>query len=168
MKFHPATFIDAFGFMAWGDEQLLAVAAAIPEAEYRRDRGISAGSLHKLLIHMMAAQWIWLSRWQGVAMPYFETDQDHPNLISLRNRWAVVHEETKDFLIKQTVESLAANFSYKDSRGNPHSLPLGRFIQHMLDHGTYHRGQANTLIKLSGGQPVNLSLYRYYEMHGAK
>jgi uncharacterized damage-inducible protein DinB len=152
--------------MAWGDEQLLTVAASIPEAEYLRERGISAGSLHKLLIHMMAAQWVWLSRWQGVAMPYFETDQDHPNLPSLRNRWAIVHAEMKDLLIKQTAESLAINFSYRDTRGNPHSLPLGRFVQHVLDHGTYHRGQANTLIKLCGGQPINLSLYRYYELLG--
>jgi len=164
VSFYPDSFCDQFAFIAWGDEQLLAVAAKIPEAEYLRDRGISAGSLHRLLIHMMAAQWVWLSRWQGVKLPYFETEQDHPNLASLRNRWATVHQEMKDFLTRQTVESLSVNFSYNDTRGNPHSLPLGRFVQHVLDHGTYHRGQANTFIKLSGGTPINLSLYRYYEL----
>ena len=167
MKFDPHTFIDRCEFMEWGDHQLLAVATTIPQEEYFQDRGISAGSLHKLLVHMMGAQWIWLSRWRGEVSPRFEDEKDYPTLQSLKARWPGVHEEMKKFLELQTPQSLLANFSYKDSRGNPHSLPLGRFVQHMLDHGTYHRGQANTLIKLCGGQPINLSLYKYYELLGA-
>jgi uncharacterized damage-inducible protein DinB len=167
MKFDPHNFVDRCEFMEWGDHQLLAVAATIPQEEYFRDRGISAGSLHKLLVHMMAAQWIWLCRWRGETSPHFEDENDHPTLQSLKDRWVVVHDEMKRFLAEQTTTSLLTVFSYKDTRGNPHSLPLGRFIQHMLDHGTYHRGQANTLIKLCGGQPINLSLYKYYELLGA-
>jgi uncharacterized damage-inducible protein DinB len=164
MTFDPEVFSEHFQFIAWGDQQLLAAAAKIPEAEYLAERGISAGSLHKLLVHMLAAEWVWVARWLGEASPRFETDQDHPTLESLAKRWTVVHEQITTFLKKQTSASLNAVFSYNDSRGTPHALPLGVFVQHMLDHGTYHRGQANTLIKLCGGKPVTLPLYAYFEM----
>jgi uncharacterized damage-inducible protein DinB len=164
MKFDPAVFVDQFEFIEWGDDLLITAAAQLPEAEYLKDRGISAGSMHKLLVHMMAAEWVWLSRWRGEASPQFYTIEDYPTIESLAERWSPVHADIKGFLSEQTSGSLEAPFSYRDTRGQRHTLPLARFVQHMLDHGTYHRGQANTLLKLSGGAPINLSLYRYYEL----
>jgi uncharacterized damage-inducible protein DinB len=84
-------------------------------------------------------------------------------LESLRNRWPVVHTEWESFLASQTAQSLGASFSHHDFRGNPHTLPLGRLVKHVMDHCTYHRGQFNSMLKMAGGKPLNLSLYPFYE-----
>ncbi|MGC8559068.1 MAG: DinB family protein [Phycisphaerae bacterium] len=45
--------------------------------------------------------------------------------------------------------------------GEVFTLPLLELILHTLYHGTYHRGQANTLIKLAGGTPVSINYFEY-------
>jgi uncharacterized damage-inducible protein DinB len=163
IQFSPELFADHFRFVRWGDEQCLAAAGDVLSDQYFKDRGFSAGSLHKLLIHMMASQWTWLTRFRGTPINRPEDDRDYPTLESLRNRWPIVHTECESFLASQTPQSLGASFTHHDFRGNPHTLALGRLVQHVMDHCTYHRGQFNSMLKMAGGKPLNLSLYPFYE-----
>ena len=48
---------------------LEAVAALAPEA-FDRDLGNSYPSVRATLAHMLGAEWIWLSRWNGVSLAY--------------------------------------------------------------------------------------------------
>src|SRR5215472_9653513 len=46
----------------WANERLYDAAAAIPDAEYRRDRGAFFGSLHGTLNHLLVGDLIWMHR----------------------------------------------------------------------------------------------------------
>jgi uncharacterized damage-inducible protein DinB len=54
-----------FEYVRWADQQMLAASRTVPDEGYFKEQHISLGSIHKLLVHCMAAQWIWLSRWRG-------------------------------------------------------------------------------------------------------
>ena len=149
----------------WGDRRVLTAACAITEAEYYAERGFSAGSLHKLLVHAMAAQWMWLSRWNGHDLRRLEDAADYPTRESLLKRWPRVHADFSEFVLAQTARTLAAPLTYHNTRGDQFTLPLGELILHCLDHGTYHRGQINSLIKLAGGSPVSLHYYQFSLEH---
>jgi len=152
-------------FMHWGDKRVLAAAKAVDEAEYYRDRGISFGSLHNLLVHAMGAQWIWLERWKGNSPPRLVNHTDYPTREGLQDSWPVLHGEFYDFIAAQTPQSLGRAVTYKNSRGMEFTLPLEELILHTLDHGTYHRGQVNTLIKLAGGEPVSVNYFEFSLIH---
>ncbi len=148
-------------FMFWGDQRVLTAACAINEAEYYAERGFSAGSLHKLLVHTMAGQWAWLSRWKRLDIRRLQDATDYPTRESLLNRWPQVHHDFSEFLTAQTETTLAAPLTYHNTRGDQFTLPLGELILHCLDHGTYHRGQVNSLIKLAGGTPVAVNYFQF-------
>lgn len=148
-------------FMFWGDRRVLTAACATSEPEYYAERGFSAGSLHKLLVHTMAAQWLWLSRWKGHDLRRLEDTTDYPTRESLLTRWPQVHADFSEFILAQTAPTLAAPLTYRNTRGDQFTLPLGELILHCLDHGTYHRGQVNSLIKLAGGTPVALNYLQF-------
>ncbi len=148
-------------FMQWGDERIIAAARSTTDTEYYQDRGISFGSLHQLLVHVMGAQWIWLQRWQGHSPAKLPDAGTYPTRESLFQRWPVLHKEFISFIRSQPQASIHRPIKYKNSRGQEFILPLSELIIHALDHGTYHRGQANTLIKLSGGTPVSINYYEY-------
>ena len=152
-------------FMFWGDQRVLTAACAITETEYYAERGFSAGSLHKLLVHSMAAQWMWLSRWKGHDLRRLEDTTDYPARESLLKRWPQVHADFSEFVLAQTAITLAAPLTYRNTHGDQFTLPLGELILHCLDHGTYHRGQINSLIKLAGGAPVSLNYYQFSLEH---
>ncbi|NNM88656.1 MAG: hypothetical protein HKL95_09070 [Phycisphaerae bacterium] len=139
----------------------MGAAAVIAETPYYAARDFSAGSLHKLLVHAMAAQWVWLSRWRGGSIYRLQDVPDYPTRESLLTRWPMVHEELATFLRAQTPQTLEGPLAYRNNRRDSVTLPLGELILHCLDHGTYHRGQINSMIKLAGGTPVSLNYYQF-------
>ncbi len=154
-------FVRRSQFMQWGDERIMAAAKQVVDAEYYRDRGISFGSLHKLLVHMMGAQWIWLERWKGNSPPKLLGAEDYPTRDGIDKYWPGLHRDFITFIQAQWEPDIHRPIQYKNSRGQEFIMRLSELIYHALDHGTYHRGQANTLIKLAGGTPVSVNYFEY-------
>jgi uncharacterized damage-inducible protein DinB len=158
----PYAFLpDFLDFMIHGDSAILAAAAKLAPDQYHKDFNISAGSLHKLLVHAMGAQRVWLSRFTGEPLTQFPTDTLYPTLQSLQENWPKVHGSLREFVSRQTLDSLNRVIHFKTMRGDPSSGQLGQLLLHVTDHGTYHRGQENTLIKLAGGTPVSSEVFYY-------
>jgi uncharacterized damage-inducible protein DinB len=47
------------------------------------------------------------------------------------------------------------------NNGEQLTLPLGAMMTHVADHGTYHRGQLNTMFKHAGVEPVYTPYFRF-------
>jgi uncharacterized damage-inducible protein DinB len=152
---------DLFDYLRWADLQMLHAVSTIPDDEYYKDRQISAGSIHKLLVHAMAAQGLWLQRWRGQTPKRIEDHTDYPTRKSVEDRWPVVHLALTEFLEDQTYDSINASFSYHTMRGEEVSGTLAEFMFHLVDHGSYHRGQLNTMIKQAGGTPITVGFRNY-------
>ena len=145
---------NMFEFVRWGDNLIMRAARSVPDEGYYREQGISAGSIHKLLVHVMAAQWLWLSRWRGDSPTRIETHEDYPTRDALEQRWPLVHSAVLDFLSMQSPKSLARVLEYRNNKGEVYALPLGDTVLQVIDHSIYHRGQLNTMIKRAGGTPA--------------
>jgi uncharacterized damage-inducible protein DinB len=156
-----------FEYVRWADNQMLAAARSVPDEGYYKEQGISIGSIHKLLVHCMAVEWLWLSRWRNETPARVENQDDYPNRDSVLQRWPLVHSAITDFLGTQTPKSLARDVQYRNLKGELFSLPLADLMLHLIDHATYHRGQLNTMIKKAGGQTANVS-YQVYSMQKRK
>ena len=152
---------DMFEYVRWGDGLAIAAARTVPNDGYYRDQNISIGSIHKLMVHCMSAQWIWLCRWRGESPTRLENHEDYPTRDALEQRWPLVHSAMLDFLGLQTPKSLAREVQYKNTRGEVFSVPLGNLMLHVIDHASYHRGQLNTMIKHAGGTPAPVSYHMY-------
>lgn len=157
----PAFFRELFEYVRWGDHECLLAARSVSDQEYFREQPISHGSLHKQLVHMMVAEWLWLSRWRGSTNAKAETVEDYPTRMAVEQRWPLVHAALLDFVAHQTPSSLARNVTYRTSRGDLVTLPLASLMIHVIDHAAYHRGQLNTMIRRAGGQPRSISFHAY-------
>jgi uncharacterized damage-inducible protein DinB len=110
----------------------------------------------------MVAQRTWLRKWQGeVLTGRLENQTEYPTREVLAERWGVVHASLIDFLTQQTNESLNAMRTILRNNGEPITAPLGATMMHVADHGTYHRGQMNTMFKQAGVEPVYLPYFRF-------
>jgi uncharacterized damage-inducible protein DinB len=56
-----------YAYNDWANARILDTAARLDPDRYRADHGASFGSVHDTLVHIMGAQWLWLSRWQGTS-----------------------------------------------------------------------------------------------------
>ncbi|HYR87851.1 MAG TPA: DinB family protein [Terriglobia bacterium] len=150
----------------WATNQLLDAAAKLDPANFRKDLGTSFQSVHGTLVHLYGAQLVWLARWKGSNPGGLITAEQVPTLAELRDRWAGLYLELRDYIRPLTSDQLNAPLPYKDLSGNPWAQLLYQQIQHLMFHSMYHRGQVVTLLRQLGQTPPHTDLILYYRTMG--
>jgi uncharacterized damage-inducible protein DinB len=119
----------------------------VPDEGYYKDQGISIGSIHKLLVHAMAAQWIWLSRWRGESPTRSKVMRIIPPAIRScsAGHWCI--RPSPISWARNRPKRWPATFNTATRGGELFALSPGELMLHVIDHATYHRGQLNTMIK---------------------
>lgn len=140
-------------YTRWADARMLEAVEALPAGAWLRDIGGSFGSIRNTAVHLVSAQRIWLSRWQGRPPAPMWTPEEVPTPDVLRARWTELARERLAFLADQTDEALAKEVRYTTTDGKAHANPLGELFLHMANHSTYHRGQVTTLLRMAGVKP---------------
>ncbi len=149
-----------FAYNRWANARTLdAVAALAPDA-YTRDMGNSFGSVHDTLVHMYAAEWAWLLRWKGTS-PAGLDRSGLSGLAALRARWSELERDQAGFVAGLTDADLERTLDYANTKGERFSNPLGRLIQHQINHSTYHRGQVTTMLRQLGAQAIGTDLVTF-------
>ena len=156
-----------YEYDAWANHRLLDAAAALTPAQFTRDLGSSFPSVRDTLAHIMFGQWIWLERWQGRTPTKLPSAEDFTDLASLRKRWAEIETDLQAFVRGLSAERIAAVSEYKTLTAGTFKSQLGHMLQHLANHGTYHRGQVTTLLRQLGAKSVSTDLSFFYRERGA-
>jgi len=154
--------LTLFDYNAWANERMLGAAERVAPEQFVRDLGNSFPSVRDTLVHILGAEWIWLRRWHGESPTMGLPAGDFPTVASLRDRFSAVEGERRAFLDTVSEERLARPFTYRDMAGNQHTLPLVHSLAHVVNHGTYHRGQVTTLLRQLGATPVSTDMSRFF------
>jgi uncharacterized damage-inducible protein DinB len=54
---------------------------------------------------------------------------------------------------------------YADLRGEAQLSRVGESVRHLVNHGSYHRGQLVTMLRQLGHAAPNTDLIAYYRLH---
>ncbi|MBV8878344.1 MAG: DinB family protein [Planctomycetaceae bacterium] len=149
------------GYTRWADARMLDAASTLTPEQYTKDLGSSLKSVRDTLVHIVGAQWLYLSRFKGESPKAGWSPADYPGVAELRDRWNPVVAELEAFAAAQTEESLAKPLSYRNLKGDALSFPLGQVLLQVTNHSTYHRGQGTTLIRQLGGRPPSTDFILY-------
>jgi uncharacterized damage-inducible protein DinB len=157
-----------FEYNVWANDQVLAKAAAVAEADYFAVApGLSFGSLHATLVHTLVAEIVWLARWQGGRPPESLRDarqadrlarEEIPTFARLRELWRAEQAKQASFLASLTDTDVESSLSYQDQYGNPYTQPLWQLMTHALNHGTQFRAEAAVRLTQLGLSPGDLDL----------
>jgi uncharacterized damage-inducible protein DinB len=154
--------LTLYDYNAWANGRTLGAVEALAPEQFLKDLGNSFASVRDTLVHIAGAEWVWLRRWQGESPTALIPGTDFPTFASVKERFASIQGERQTFLASLAEERLARPFDYKDLAGNAYRLPLVQSMQHVVNHGTYHRGQITTMLRQLGARPVSTDLSRYY------
>jgi uncharacterized damage-inducible protein DinB len=128
-------------YSAWATQRLLDVAAKLPPEELTRDFQTADKCVLDTLVHVYAADRIWLSRVLSETRATFVDPEDR-DLTLLQTEWPALHQRWKlwmrDF---SDADVVAQRISFEDIHGNPFSKPVWQIVLHLVNHGTHHRGQ---------------------------
>jgi uncharacterized damage-inducible protein DinB len=155
-----------FDYTEWANGLALNAAAELSEEGFRRDVGISHGSIFGTLLHMAGAEWVWLERWQGRSPAKTEawslwTTESCADLASLNQRWQDGVDRRAHFISELDESRLMAELPFKLLSGDPSSMRLLDQMQHVANHATLHRGQVVGMIRQLGIEPPSTDLLFY-------
>lgn len=147
----------------WARDRLLEAVAALTPEQFTRDMGNSFGSVRDTIAHICDAESIWLSRWKGGQPAGFKSPDRIPDVAAARKEWAELEHEMRDVLRELGREGVQRTLEYKDMRGAARSDVFWQMMQHVVNHGSYHRGQVTTMLRQLGATPPkSMDLIVYY------
>ena len=146
----------------WANGKLFQVISQLAPEQFTRPVGGSYGSIRNTMVHLLSAEWGWLSRCGGPERGPRLNPADYTNVESLIEVWGKVAVYVREFLSQLKDEDLARNVEYINDRAEKRSMPLGELMQHAANHSVHHRGQVALLLRLLGYAPGNFDILVYY------
>ena len=150
---HLPTLVSLVDYTEWANAAVLGAAASRPAAEWTRDLGGSFPSLQAVLAHAAGGEWVWLQRWTGASPTAPPSWTDAPTPDALRAALDDVERERRAWMASLTEADAAASRPYTLFSGLTSAEPLGVQVHHVVNHATYHRGQAAAMLRRLGAAP---------------
>jgi uncharacterized damage-inducible protein DinB len=158
----PEEMRTLYDYNAWANHRSLDAAASLTNEQFTKAMGSSFGSVRDTLAHICGAEWIWLERFQGRSPVSLPDVLECADAESLSAKWAEQEKRLLAFVGSLTQEDLNHAMEYKTLKFGVYRNPLWQSMQHVVNHGTYHRGQVTTLLRQLGAQPILTDLMHYY------
>jgi len=158
------TLID---YHYWARDRVLQAAAPLAPDAFTRDLGSSFKSVRDTLTHTYSAEWAWCERWNGRSPTAHVSADSVPDVGTLRTRWSALEAEVRAVVTRKAADGLDGIVEYKMLNGEPRASVFWQMVQHVVNHASYHRGQATTMIRqLGGAPPESMDLITYYRLRG--
>ena len=143
------------------NERLYAQCALLDDAEYRKHRQGSIGSIHGLLNHILLGDRRWLGLFengQRATPPLGQILYD--DFAELRHARQREDERIETFFLSLPGEFFSRSFAYTNNQGKDYVETASVACAHLFNHQTHHRGQVHVMLSQSPVAPPSLDLHR--------
>lgn len=147
----------------WARDRVLDAVSAIKPEQFTRPMGNSFNSIRDTVAHICAAEHIWITRLKGERFQGLQNPERLSDVDAARKNWSELEGEMREQLARLGPEAVERTIEYQDLRGNDQSDLLWQMLQHVVNHGTYHRGQITTMLRqLDAPPPKSMDLIAFY------
>ena len=170
-----------YAYNRWANRRMFAALDKLTQEEFVAVRQSSFPSIQESAFHILAAEWVWLKRWKGTSpgagrpvsnlssttWTILKAGGESPpgdlnTLPALGTFAETLDREREQFLGSLNEETLHAPLHFHDMSGTPYAEPLVHLMQHVVNHGSYHRGQVTTLLRQAGAETIALDMLYFF------
>jgi uncharacterized damage-inducible protein DinB len=151
-----------YDYNAWANHRSLEAASALTPEQFTKPLGSSFSSVRDTLAHICGGEWVWLERFLGRSPSSMPDNSVFPDVASLRTHWQPIETNLVTFVCGLRPADLDRVLEYKTMKFGVYTNPLWQSLQHLVNHGTYHRGQVTTMLRQHGAQPILTDLMHFY------
>jgi uncharacterized damage-inducible protein DinB len=150
--------LSLYEYNKWANARVIGSLRPLSAEDYTRELGGGWPSIRATFVHLAGATDAWAERFAGKDVTVLPT----PDEVSTFDAAAALLQgaETKldAFLSTIAPEKATGSFTWKNLKGEPKTAPFWAVLRHVVNHGTYHRGQISSMVKRVGGKPVSTDM----------
>jgi uncharacterized damage-inducible protein DinB len=146
----------------WAQERVFDAIEPLSPEQFTRDLGNSFPSVRDTLVHIHFAECIWYARWQNESLP-MPSAEAFPDLGSVRQASKKHEGRMRALLERLGQDGINQSMDYTSRLdGKDHRSLFWEMFQHVINHGTYHRGQVTMMLRHLGAKPIGTDLIQFY------
>jgi uncharacterized damage-inducible protein DinB len=157
-----------FDYCEWANRKFLDAAAPLDAEAYGRDLKGSHGGIRGTLVHTYGAEWVWLERFNGRSPTGLQGADQLADVAALRARWTALEAERRAWLAALGPDAGTRVIDYRNFKGDPFRSELWPLVQHVANHGSYHRGQVAVFLRQLGVTPPTTDLVAFDRERAAR
>ncbi|MBY0434959.1 MAG: DinB family protein [Cyclobacteriaceae bacterium] len=146
----PYTIHQHLAYTVWANEKLSAKLHTLDEKLLKTELVGSFPSIEKTLLHMWNAELIWLSRLKGSNPSVWPLTDFSGGKTELLNGLVQSSKDVLAFIESSGPAFLQSKIQYKTIKGDSFENEVEELLFHLVNHGTYHRGQITTMLRQLG------------------
>jgi uncharacterized damage-inducible protein DinB len=163
----PEEVVLLYDYNAWANHRLLDAASLLSAEQFVAPLGSSFSSVRDTLGHICGAEFIWMERFQGRSPASMPDVTRFADVASLRAQWTEQEQSLLGFVGGLTQDTINRVMEYRTFKFGQYRNPLWQSLQHVVNHGTYHRGQVTTMLRQHGAQPISTDMIHFYRERAA-
>ncbi len=128
-------------YKTWADHLFFEAVANLPDIELRRNRPMLYDSIFNLLSHTYHMDVVWASHIQGQHHHFQTRNPDNSfSFDELRSKQAALNKWLLAYADNLALEDYSEAVNFTFIGGGNGTMTRSEIIQHIVNHGSYHRG----------------------------
>ena len=138
------------GFNEWANKRIIETIDPLPDDLRHQEIISSFSSMYRTLLHIWDAESSWWQRMSEVEIVTAPSSRLNLSSAEVMDVLLVQSAQWKTWVASRREEELYKSFDYKNLKGVHYSSKVFQMLQHLFNHGTYHRGQLVTMLRQLG------------------
>lgn len=139
--------MQLFDYHLWANERLFDHLRGLPKDIFDIKVDSVFPTIAKTFDHMIAVDELWYLRLKGESLQQIDAKEFKTPEGAIKE-FIKLYNEIKHFLINtDDVEQVVI---YQNTKGDQFSNKIHEIVQHIVNHGTYHRGNISAMIRQIG------------------
>jgi uncharacterized damage-inducible protein DinB len=138
----------------WANQLLLDAINQLPEEKQKQELPSSFNSLYATILHMLDAENIWWQRMKLQERITRPSENFSGDMKEAGNTLLNQNRQWDGWINNASEHQLQHVFHYQNTKKEQFKQPIYQMLLHMLNHGTYHRGQLVNMLRQLGVEKV--------------
>jgi uncharacterized damage-inducible protein DinB len=144
------SLIKHLNYSVWATAKLSQILENVDDSLLKKETPSSFPTIEKTILHICDADLIWLRRLQGQSLTGWPSKDFNGDREQLIEGWAENTVALRNYVESRGDDFLSATIDYSNTAGHPFGNTVDEIIHHVVNHGTFHRGQIITMLRANG------------------
>lgn len=149
------SLIKHLGYTVWATTKLSQILENADESLLKKETPSSFNTIEKTILHIWDADLVWRKRLQGESLKEWPSKGFSGDKSALLVGWLQNATDLKNHVASKGPEYLQSQVNYKSMAEQSYSNTVEEIIFHVVNHGTFHRGQIVTMLRANGFTDVS-------------